>query len=124
MAAPQRIGRRRPSRSKRRGREWSIDAAQQPLRRNTGPSLSRLDNLAVYSVAPFLTVFSPIFSRAANLCDHLLHVSYAVSSSSAALSGWNLPPLIIRAFGAHGQNFPSQSPCRGGPPIRETFEHC
>lgn len=30
-------------------------------------------------------------------------VSYRINRQ---LSGWNLPPLVIRAFGAHGQNLP------------------
>jgi hypothetical protein len=31
-------------------------------------------------------------------------VSYQINRQ---LSGWHLPPLVIRAFGAHGQNRPS-----------------
>jgi hypothetical protein len=36
-------------------------------------------------------------------------VSYRINRQ---LSGWNLPPLVIRAFGAHGQN-PPRSPALG-----------
>jgi hypothetical protein len=32
-------------------------------------------------------------------------VSYRINRQ---LSGWNLPPLVIRAFGAHGQNLPRE----------------
>jgi hypothetical protein len=34
-------------------------------------------------------------------------VSYRINRQ---LSGWNLPPLVIRAFGAHGQNPPLRQP--------------
>ena len=49
-------------------------------------------------------------------------VSYQINRQ---LSGWNLPPLMIRAFGAHGQKrtfaFSDRQPCDAEPPTRTDY---
>ena len=45
-------------------------------------------------------------------------VSYQINRQ---LSGWNLPPLMIRAFGAHCQKLPSATQHRGNSPFDRVF---